>query len=474
MKNGFLPTIIAGFGLLLTLCAFGCKPENIDLFRTALSSEPVSLSINPPAPSMAPGTTLQLEAVGTLLDSATKTVTSTVTWSSANPEVANVNAAGMVTTAPTGSGTTTITASFGPITASAVLTVVPLASLSVTPADTTVAPGTSQQFTATGTLQNSATQDLTESVAWQSSNGIATIDHKGLVLSGSAGTASITASLNGISATGSVTVAEVQSIAVTPFNSSVTTGTTHQFTATATLSNNATQNITGFATWESSNVEISIINNQGLAQSISPGTAIITASFRGASGSASLTATEPNLVSLSITPAKASIAVGASEQLSVIGKFSDGTTQDLTADATWTSSNAQVAAVSNSVGAKGLATGISAGSTGIRASLSNVTSNQSTVTVTSGTGSAVNIVSITVTPAAPVVRFGDTVQLTATGLSSDGTIHDLTSQATWSSSDIGIVFVSQGLAFGLGTGPATVTATSGNASGSTLVTVTPL
>ena len=475
MKSGLLPIIITGAGLFLTLCVSGCKPDNVDLFKTAVSSEPVSLSISPPAPSMAPGTTMQLEAVGTLLNSATRTITADVTWSSANPEVASVSATGTVTTAPTGSGETTITASFGPITGSAVLTVVPLASLSVSPAEITIAPGTTQQFTATGTLQNSAAQDLTESVVWQSSDGIATIDDKGLALAGAAGTAIITGELNGITATGALTVAEVQSIAVTPFNPSVATGTTRQFTATATLSNNATQNITTFATWASSNTEISIINNRGLAQSISPGVAIITASFSGASGSASLTVTEPDLVSLSITPSSASVAVGESEQLSVVGKFSDGTTQDLTANATWTSSNTQVATVSNAAGTKGFATGISAGSTGIRASFSDVTSNQALLTVTSGAGNAgTAIVSITITPAAPSVRFGDTVQLTATGFSSDGTMHDLTSQATWSSSNNGIVFVSQGLTFALGTGSATVTATSGNASGSTLVTVTSL
>lgn len=478
MKSGFLPIIITGFGLFLALCVPGCKPDNIDLFSTALSSDVVSLSINPPSPSMAPGTTMQFEAVGTLLNSATRTVTSEVAWSSANPDVATVNEAGEVTTAPTGSGTTTIIAAFGPISASAVLTIVPLASITITPADATIAPGTTQQFTAVGTLQNSAAQDLTQSAVWSVSGGFVTIDAKGLVLAGSAGTATVTAGLNGLTAEVTLTVADVRSLAVTPFNPSVVAGTTRQFTATATLSNNATQNITTFAAWESSNTEISIINNKGLAQSISSGTAIITASFRGVSGSASLTVAEPDLVSLSITPAGRSITVGESEQLSVIGTFSNGTTQDLTADATWSSSNAQVATVSNAAGTKGVATGISAGSTGIRASFSNVTSNQATLTVTSGGDNAGNgdsaIVSLSVTPAAPAVRFGDTVQLTAAGLSSDGTMHDLTSQATWSSSDNGVLFVSQGLVFALRTGSATVTATSGNASGSTLVTVIPL
>src|SRR5215467_1937376 len=45
-----------------------------------------------------------------------------------------------------------------------------LVSIAVTPASATIAQGTTQQFTATGTYNDGTTQDLTSSANWASSN----------------------------------------------------------------------------------------------------------------------------------------------------------------------------------------------------------------------------------------------------------------------------------------------------------------
>jgi hypothetical protein len=69
-----------------------------------------------------------------------------------------------------------------------------------------------------------------------------------------------------------------------------------------------------------------------------------------------------NLISLAVTPATASIAVGASQQFVAIGTYSDNSTATLTG-AQWASSSTAIATVLDT----GIASGIAAGSTTITA-----------------------------------------------------------------------------------------------------------
>src|SRR5439155_1662556 len=98
-----------------------------------------------------------------------------------------------------------------------------LASIAVTPTNPSIPNGTTRQFTATGTYSDFTTQDLTTQVAWSSSAaGVATISNaggsQGLATSVAAGTATITATLGGVSGgtTLTVTAANLSAITVTP------------------------------------------------------------------------------------------------------------------------------------------------------------------------------------------------------------------------------------------------------------------
>jgi hypothetical protein len=96
-------------------------------------------------------------------------------------------------------------------------------------------------------------------------------------------------------------------------------------------------------------------------------------------------------------------------------------------------------------------------------------SDSTTITVTNLT-----LVSITLTPANPLIPIGQTQQFKATGTYSDNSTHDLTATATWSSSTLGVATVSNGgLASSVGQGQATIEAALGSISGSTALTVGP-
>jgi uncharacterized protein YjdB len=79
----------------------------------------------------------------------------------------------------------------------------------------------------------------------------------------------------------------------------------------------------------------------------------------------------PTLISIAVTPATATVAVGASTQLTATGTFVDGTTQDFTSLVNWSSSNAAAATVGYQTG---LVSGLASGTPTITATLGSVTS----------------------------------------------------------------------------------------------------
>ena len=83
------------------------------------------------------------------------------------------------------------------------------------------------------------------------------------------------------------------------------------------------------------------------------------------SGSTDLTVTAATLVSVAVTPVTPSIAKGTTQQFVLTGTYTDSTTQNLTTQATWSSSDGGVALISNASGSKGLATGVAQGTSTI-------------------------------------------------------------------------------------------------------------
>lgn len=189
------------------------------------------------------------------------------------------------------------------------------------------------------------------------------------------------------------------------------------------------------------------------------------------SGGGTTTPTSPSGASLSniiLTSGSASLPKGISEQFIATGVYSDGTRQNLTASATWSSSNPAAATISNS----GVATAVGAGTTKITAT-AGIASSSYTLTVTTA---ALNYISIT--PPAPTVGVGQTRQFTATGTFSDSSTLDITSNVSWSSNNISIANVNStapapmGLASGLTPGTVIITATNWSGTNSILASTT--
>ena len=453
---------------------------------TVTAATLVSIEVTPPAAIVANGLTREFNATGVFSDNSTQDITTQVTWASSNVAVATVsNAAGFMGFATAvGAGTSTIAATSGGVTGSTTLTVTParLVSIEVSPAAASITNASNQQFAATGVFSDNSTQDLTTQVTWASSNvAVATVSNAagsiGLTTAVGVGTATIRATLDGVSGGTTLTVAPavLVSIEVTPAAASLANGLTQQFSATGVYADNSTQDLTTEVTWASSDSAVASVSNaagsKGLATTAGVGSATVSASIGEVTGSTALTVTAAALVSIEVTPAAAGIANGLTQQFTATGVFSDNSTQDLTTQVTWTSSDSLVATVSNAAGSKGLATTTGVGSTTVSATSGAVTGDAA-LNVTAAT-----LVAIDVSPAAASVANGLTQQFTATGVFSDNTTQNLTTQVTWASSDSAVASVSNaagsnGLATASGAGSTTVSATSGAVTGSTTLTVT--
>jgi uncharacterized protein YjdB len=452
---------------------------------TVTTAALVSIAVTPVAPSIAKGTTQQFTAMGTYTDLTTHDLTTQVTWSSSLVATATIsNAAGsrgLATAAAVGA--TTITATLGTISGTAALTVTPatLVSIAVTPTNPSIPLGLTKQLTATGTYTDASTQDLTALVTWNSGTAAtATVSNapgsQGLATSVATGTTVITATQGTTSGTTTLTVtaAALTSIQVTPTNPSVALGNDQQFTAMGVYTDGSHTDLTATATWASGTTAVASISNaagsQGLAHPVATGTSLISATSGAISGSTTLTVTPAALVSIAVTPTNPAIPVLQTQQLTATGTYSDGTHADITTTVTWTSSNPLVASISNAAGSKGQVTGLLPGTAVMTATLGAI-SGTTTVTITNAV-----LVSIEVDPADPTIFAGGTQQFTAMGVYSDGSMNDLTTSVTWTSSATAVATISNaagthGLATGIDAGTATITATQGATSGSTVVTV---
>jgi uncharacterized protein YjdB len=257
---------------------------------------------------------------------------------------------------------------------------IPVASVAVAPPTVSVQVGATAQLTAT-THATDGNVLTGRSVSWTSSaEDLAAVSQSGVVTGMAAGSATITATSDGKSGTAVVTItaaspAAVATVAVTPATPSVTVGQTVQLTAT--LRDAAGNALTGRTVeWSSGNTAVASVSATGLVTGATAGTATITATSGGKSGTAQLTVTQIPIGSIAVAPATASVFVGATVQLTATPRDAAG--NPLTGRVvSWTTSSAAVASVSQS----GLVTGVAAGSATITAT-SEGKSGTAQVTVT--------------------------------------------------------------------------------------------
>ena len=243
----------------------------------------------------------------------------------------------------------------------------PVATLSVTLAQTSVVIG--ETTTATATPRDAGGTVLTgRAITWSSDNtAVATVSATGLVTAVSTGAARIIAGSEGQSgsATVTITVPPVASVTVSLASSSIVAGTTTQ--ATATTRDASGVIVTGrLVSWSSDNTAVATVSSTGsntaVVTAVGSGTANITGTSEGRTGSAQVTVVATAVASVTVSLAASTIGIGRTTQAKATTKDASGSVVTGRSIA-WSSADTSVAKVS----AVGVVTGVATGSANITA-----------------------------------------------------------------------------------------------------------
>ena len=383
-----------------------------------------------------------------------------VAWSSSNASVATVDGSGLVTAMA--NGTATITARAGSASGSAAVTVAQsVSAVSVSPAAATLVA-----FADTVRLVAEATDANGHAVvgagfSWTSSDtAVARVDDSGLVTGVDEGTATITATSGSASGSASVTVAQsVGTVAITPAADTLVVADTVRLSAEATDANGHAVAGAEF-TWASSDTLVAVVDGGGLVTAAAAGEAAITATSSGVTGRAAIVVAARAPTTVAVTPDTVVFtAVGQTMRLAAevrdqLGRPIEGMA------VSWSSGDTLVATVDGA----GLVAAAGAGTATVTASVGDAT-GAAVVTVTQSAAS------VTVSPAADTIAPGDTLRLAAEAFDDNGhRVRD--TEFVWAASDVSVVRVDEsGLVTGVSEGTATITATTGDASGIAEITV---
>ena len=240
-----------------------------------------------------------------------------IVWSPSATSAAPVNDSGDVLGVSPGAAT--VSAVSEGVAGQAGLTVVPPAPASVARVLVAVNPSAivvGQTARATASLLDSAGNTLSgRVVTWQSgSPSVATVASNGDVSALSPGSAIITATSEGKTASATLSVSApasvpVASVSVSPSSSNLQIGGTVQLSATTRDANNNV--LTGrVVTWSSSNTGVSTVSASGLVTAVAAGNATVTALSETKSGTAAVAVSAPAPVpvaSVSVSPGTPSV-----------------------------------------------------------------------------------------------------------------------------------------------------------------------
>lgn len=396
-----------------------------------------------------------------------------ITWSSNNEAVATVSASGLVTALSPGGAIISATSEGRSAPASITVSAIPVFTVQVRPPAMTLTDGQTAQLEAQP-VDADGKPLVGRLVLWFTNNAaVASVTANGLVTAQAPGSAVITATSEGKSATSTVTVnAPAPNVVVlTPAQVLVQEGGTAALSAQV-LDNLGRPMPDAIVTYATSNSTIATVNFSGVVTGVAPGKATITGSSGGKTGTAEVTVTPTPVSSVTISPSQPTIVVGRTITLTAQARAANG--QPLSGRTViWSSGAPSIATVSSS----GVVNGVRVGTAVIFASIDGVLGHTNVNVV------PVPVATVTVSPLTSSVAIGATAQLSATLTDASG--NTLSGRViSWSSSQTTVATVSPtGVVTGVSGGTATITAMSEGrvgtatvnvvASGTRTVTVTP-
>ena len=291
---------LAPLALGTALACSDATPSSVEIPDPAAKAKVGAVVVSPGAVSVAVGAKATLSA--SVQDQQGKPLSGrAVAWRSANTLVAAVSAAGEITGVT--SGVTTVVATSGGVTSAAVAVTVtprPVSAVRLSPDSLSIHTGDTARLVATA-LDEGGSALPGRLVAWASSDTtVARVSQQGLVTAVAVGGANVTAASGGRTAVARVTVTAspqqppppTASVTVTPATATVAIGQTLQLAATVKDAGGIV--LPGrTVSWQSSNSAVAAVSATGLVSALAAGTATITATSEGKSGTAGITVPAP-------------------------------------------------------------------------------------------------------------------------------------------------------------------------------------
>lgn len=255
----------------------------------------------------------------------------------------------------------------------------------------------------------------------------------------------------------------LNSIQITSASTTVPLGATESLTATGTYSDGNTHDLSDKVTWSSSAQNIATVSALGDITALALGSVVVTATSGSISSTLDLTVGPPALSKIDVSPSAPSTPANTTQQLTAVGRYTDGTAREVNDLVTWSSSDESKVTIS----ANGVAAALATGAPTVTATAGTI-SGSATMTV-----SAAQLVRIALLPYQPVTGVGVLQQFVVLGTFDDYSTHQLLS-ASWNSSQPGVASIdTTGLLTPVQAGASTITATVGSLSNTTGLTVLP-
>ncbi|TGN41463.1 Ig-like domain-containing protein [Marinobacter confluentis] len=404
------------------------------------------LQVNPASLSLARGTSRLVAVTGIFSDGSNQNVTEQVGWSSSAENLAVVTGSSLVEALEQGTATLTASLEGEQVDLAVTVTDADLVSLSLTPVNASIPLGLSLRYVAQGTFTDGSVQDLSDLVTWTSSDQtVAVISNssssRGRVDTLALGTSTITAVADGVAQSTDLTVddAQLTSIDLEPTQQTVANGSDATIRAFGQYTDGSRIDIGSSVNWNTGSpglIDLTLVAD-GRIRTLAQGEALVTAELDGISSLANISVTDAILTSISIESAATSLADGTSLKLIARGQFSDDSSQDISDQVTWETSDSSVLTVVNGGAEAGTITG----------------QRPETATIFARFGGEIGQEIFTVSPAViendgllimspkTDLNVNEGVQASAQATYSDGSVQDVTNQVNWTSSQVSIASV---------------------------------
>ena len=370
--------------------------DTLDLTIAPATLEGIEIS---PAEARARvGEAFPLQAIGHYSDGRLRDLSTDVDWTVDDPDRARIDEAGRLT--PLAPGRVTVVAVLDDARGEATVIIdeAPVTDLRIDTADTTVALGTELTLRAIGQTEDGREVDLTGQATWRSGDAAVLVpdpNTPGRFTAVGAGQTVVGVRYDDQdtprTALLQITVVDTRLtdlVLVDEDGNDLTaltlaSGTRRPLRIEGLYADGRRQDLTaevGLSLEDEATATLLHLDDGPWLLGVAPGETTLTLRLGEVENTVPVTVTGATLTAIDIAPTPLTVPKGGERRLLAIGRFDDGSRQDLTDQVVWTSLDPAIAAVSNGRDREGTVTGLALGETTVQASFGEKTA-QVTVTV---------------------------------------------------------------------------------------------